>query len=33
MFVNRTRGMVSFELGKEIAKDVFHRVLPQIPLH
>ena len=23
MFVNRIRGMVSFELGKEIGKDVF----------
>ena len=33
MFVNRTRGMVSFELGKEIAKDVFHRYFLKIPLH
>ena len=23
MFVNRIRGMVSFELGKEIGKDIF----------
>ena len=26
MFVNRTREMVSFELGKEIEKDVFRLV-------
>ena len=26
IFVNRIRGMVNFELGKDIEKDVFHLI-------